>query len=227
MTILCAGRDPVDVPLKGDGRLSMELSCKGYNRTVLSQPLRAVNANTSLAKEHGLAQILLHNKCCEKLGTRFNMSKFNLNFNFRQTVSHADDLRYAGIKVRELQKHVLEHEWREKHSVIHHVYSIFLYILIVPVCLYIVVRLMLCLRAWGTCRRVAGALKFHSTPEAASGNVVNINIKTAMRALRSPLKTRPCATCQPLATGILNRRHELLAASDPNVPIFKLERFKM
>jgi hypothetical protein len=101
MTILCAERDPVDVPLKGAGRLSVDPTCKGYSRTALLQPLRAVNVNTSLAKEHRLAQIQLRNECCEELGTRVNMSKVNLNLNFRQIFSHADDLRYAGIKVRD------------------------------------------------------------------------------------------------------------------------------
>jgi hypothetical protein len=89
MTILCADRDPVDVPLKGAGRLSVDPNCKGYSRTALLQLLCAVNVNTSLAKEHRLVQIQLRNECREDLGTRVNMSKVNLNFNFRQIVSHA------------------------------------------------------------------------------------------------------------------------------------------
>jgi hypothetical protein len=128
----------------------------------------------------------LQNECCEELGARVNLSKINLNLNFRQTVSHADDLRYAGIKVRDLERHVLEHEWKEKHSVVHHGYSIILYILIVLVCLYIVVKVILCWRNKGTCRRVAGALEFHSAPEPLSGNVVSINIKTSNESLAPP-----------------------------------------
>ena len=183
MTILCADRDPIDVPLKGAGRLSIDPHCKGYSRAALLQPLRTVRMNASSAKEHRLAQIQLTNECCEELGTRVNMSKIKLNLNFRQTVSHADDLRYAGIKVRELEKHVLEHEWKEKHSALHHGYSTVFYILLVLVVLYIVIRLILCLRSKGTCRRMAGALKFHSAPDASSGNVVNINIKTSNESL--------------------------------------------
>jgi hypothetical protein len=119
-TILCAGRGPVDVPLKGAGKLAVDPTSKGYSRTALLQPLHAVNVDTSLTKEHRLVQIQLQNACCEELGTRVNMSKVNLNFNFRQTASHADDLWYAGFKVSDLEKHALEHEWREKHSVVHH-----------------------------------------------------------------------------------------------------------
>lgn len=179
-TILCAD---VDVPLKGAGRLSVDPHCKGYSRAALLQPLRTPRVNWSSIKEHRLAQIKLQNECCEELGSRVNISKINLNLNFRQTVSHADDLRYAGIKVRDLEKHVLEHEWREKHLTSHHGYSIVLYTLITLVVLYVIIRLILCLYSKGTCRRMAGAFKSHTSPDASSGNVVNINIKTSNESL--------------------------------------------
>jgi hypothetical protein len=203
ITILCAGRDPVDVPLKGAGRLSVDSTCKGYSRAALLQPLRKGKANTSNAKEHHLVQVQLHNECCEELGTRVNLSKLNLNLNFRQTVSHADDLRYAGVKIRDLEKHILEHEWREKHSIMHHGYSIALYIFVVIVCLYVVVHLMLCLKSKGLCRRVAGVLKVHSTTDAnpgaaGSGNVVNINIKTSNESLAVAPENIPLRTLPPL-----------------------------
>jgi hypothetical protein len=96
-------------------------------------------------------------------------------------------LRYAGIKVRDFEKHILQHEWREKHSVLHHGYSIALYIFNVYVCLYVVVRLILCLKSKGTCQRVAGTLTFHSTTDANPGAVglgnVNINIKIGNESL--------------------------------------------
>ena len=143
MTIFCAGRDPVDVPLKGAGRLSVGSTCKVYSRAALLQPLRAVTTNKSNTKEYRPAQVLLHNECCEELCTRVNLSKLDLNLYFQQTVSHADDLRHAGNKLRDLEKCILEHEWKEKHSVLHHGYSIVLYIFVVMVGLYIVVRLIL------------------------------------------------------------------------------------
>jgi len=107
---LCTGQDPVDIPLKGAGRLSVDPTCKGYSRAALLRTLRAIKTNSSNTKEHRLVQVQLHNECCEELGTRVNLIKLNLNLNFRQTVSHADDLSYAGIKVGDLEKHILEHE---------------------------------------------------------------------------------------------------------------------
>jgi hypothetical protein len=106
MTILCADRDPVDIPLKRAGRLSVDPTCKGYSGAALLQPMRAAKVNNSNAKEHRLMQVQLHNECCEELGTRVNLSKLQLHLNFRQTLSQADDLRYAGIKVRDLERHI-------------------------------------------------------------------------------------------------------------------------
>jgi len=111
MTILCADRDPVDIPLKGAGRLSVD---PNFSRATLLQPLHAAKVNNSNAKKHRLVQVQLHNECCEELGTRVNLSKLKLHLNIRQTVSHVDDLRYAGIRVRDLEMHILEHEWKEK-----------------------------------------------------------------------------------------------------------------
>jgi hypothetical protein len=125
-----------------------------------------------------------------------------LNLSFRQTVSHAEDLRYASIKVKELEKHVLEHEWREKHSAQHHRYSIVLYIVISIVLLYVFVRLILCIRSKGLCWRLAGALKIHPASDenprvTGSGNVVNITSKPVTRVLLSLQKIFRWAPCHP------------------------------
>jgi len=202
ITVLCAGQDPIDIPLKGAGKLFVVSNCKGYSRAALLQPLRAGKVNTSITQEHRLIQVKLHNEWCEELGTRVNLSKLNLNLNFRQTVSHADDLKYAGIKIKDLEKHVLEHEWREKHSVLHHGYSIVLYVFVSIICLYAVVRLILCLKSKGYCRRVAGALKVHPSTDAnpgvaCSGNVVHINIKTSNESLALASEDMPLRTLPP------------------------------
>ena len=89
---------------------------------------------------------------------------------------------------------------RKKHSVLHHGYSIALYNFVILACLYIVVRLILCLKARGTCRRVADTLKVYGTTNASqdsegSGHV-NINIKTSNESITLapaaiPLRTLP------------------------------------
>jgi hypothetical protein len=66
MTVLCADRDPVDVPLKGAGKLLIDPTYKGYSRAALLQ---------------------LSNECCEELGTHLKLGTLNLDLNFRETVS--------------------------------------------------------------------------------------------------------------------------------------------
>jgi hypothetical protein len=205
ITILCAVQDPVDIPLKGVGKLSVDSNCKGYRRAALLQPLRIGKANKSIERENRLVQVEMHNDCCEDLGTRVDLSKLRLNLSFRQTVSHAEDLRYAIIKVEELEKHILEHEWMEKHSAQHHGYSIILYIVISLVILYVVVRLILCMKSKELCRRLAGTLKIHPNSDenprvTGSSNVVNINIKTSNDSLTLASEDIPLRSLPPSNT---------------------------
>ena len=68
-----------------------------------------------------------------------------------------------------------------KHSILHHGYFILLYIFIVIVCLYVIIRLILWLNSKGICRRVAAALNLRSSNKvdqaiAGPNNVITINI---------------------------------------------------
>jgi hypothetical protein len=96
MTVLCTDRDPVDIPLKGAGKLILDHTCKGYSKVTLLQSMRVLQANSSKNGNSQLVQVQLYNECCEELGTRLNFSILNLDLNFRETVSHADDLKYVG-----------------------------------------------------------------------------------------------------------------------------------
>jgi hypothetical protein len=106
LTVLCDDRDSVDIPLKGAGKLSLDSTCKGHSKAALLQPMPSILANNSYKGNSQLIQIKLHNQCCEKLGTHLNLRTLNLDFNFREKISHADDLRYAGIKVGDLERYV-------------------------------------------------------------------------------------------------------------------------
>ena len=134
MTVLCDDWDPVDIPLKGAHKLSLDSTCKGYSKAVLLQPMRSILANNSYKGNNQLIQIKLHTKCCEELDTHLNLSTLNFDLNFRETISRADNLRYAGIEVDDLERRVLKHEWKVKHAVIHDGYSVVFYILIALLC---------------------------------------------------------------------------------------------
>jgi hypothetical protein len=129
MTVLCDDRDPVDIPLKGAGKLSLDSTCKGYSKAALLQPMRSIFANNSYKGNNQLKQIKLHNKCWEEIDTLLN-----LDLNIRETISRADNLRYTGIKVDYLERHVFEHEWKVNHTIIHHGYSVIFYVLTALLC---------------------------------------------------------------------------------------------
>jgi hypothetical protein len=128
----------MDIPLKGAGKLMLDPTRKDYSKAALLQPMRVLQANSSKNGNNQLVQVQLHNECCEELGTCLNFSTLNLDLNFRETVSHADDLKYVGVKIKDLEKHIQEHEWKEKHLIIHHGYSIVLYVNASLLCLYVV-----------------------------------------------------------------------------------------
>jgi hypothetical protein len=114
-------------------------------------------------------------------------------------VSHADDLKYVGVKVKDLEKHIQEHEWRNRHAIVHHGYSIAVYVLVSLFCLYIAHGVLRCMLTRGFCRGVAGALRLtHQTranPELmSSGNIVNINIKTSNESLTGAQEAIPLRT---------------------------------
>ena len=75
-------------------------------------PVLAITSNQLNGKEHHLVQVQLHNECCEEMDTRMNLSKLSLNLNLKQTFSHAEDMMYAGIKIKELEKNISEQECR-------------------------------------------------------------------------------------------------------------------
>jgi hypothetical protein len=58
---VCADRDPVDIPLKGAGKLLIDSTFKGYSRTALLQPMRVIHANSSNGENNRLIQVQLNN----------------------------------------------------------------------------------------------------------------------------------------------------------------------
>jgi hypothetical protein len=105
MKVLCADRNPIDIPLRGATKLVLDPTCKGYGKAALLQPVRVIKADGSRSGDKQLIQMKLQNECCEELCTRLNLSTLKLDLNFRETVSHADDLKYVGVKVKDLEKH--------------------------------------------------------------------------------------------------------------------------
>ena len=116
-----------------------------------------------------------------------------------------DDLKYAGIKITELEQHISEQVWREKHLILHHGYPIPLYVFTVIVCLFVIIPFIQWLESKEICRRVAGALNLRpsnkvDTAVAGPNNVVNIDIKTSNESLAFAPESVPLRRLTPSDT---------------------------
>jgi hypothetical protein len=96
VTILCDETRLVDTVLQGAGKLRINSGCKGFNTSVLLQVSFTVMSNVSL-KGDFLTQIPLQYDCYLELRREFNRSHLSLDVQFKQTVSHFDDVKYANV----------------------------------------------------------------------------------------------------------------------------------
>lgn len=104
-------------------------------------------------------------------------------------MSHLDDLKYASIKVSELEKEIKEQEWKNHQNINHTTYSVIGYITITVIGLYVLYKLY----KWITIRfltrqrpkAITRSLREIQTSAqtGGSGNIVNINIKTSNESL--------------------------------------------
>ena len=61
----------------------------------------------------------------------------------------------------------MDHAWQGKHAAVHYEHSIVLYLVVGLFSLYIVILLVLCMKARGVCQSVAGVLGANSRVAAA------------------------------------------------------------
>jgi hypothetical protein len=148
VSMLCDDKEPIDVSLKGIGKLHINSGCKGYSSTALLQTSFTVTSNTSMNGGDLLTQIPFHLDCREELTEKINFSNIHLDMKFRQVVSHLDDLKYASHKVSDLEREVQEQEWKNKHLSNHVSYSIMVYVILILVSLYALYKLYKYVKGW-------------------------------------------------------------------------------
>jgi hypothetical protein len=98
VTVLCNGRDPVDVTLSGVGKITLSKQCKGYSAFALLQPNLIIKAE-ALKEEDKISKVKLDWDCLEELGISFNTSNPLPKIQFKQIASHLDDLKHASYKI--------------------------------------------------------------------------------------------------------------------------------
>jgi hypothetical protein len=186
--VLCDDKEPIDVSLKGIGKLHINSGCKGYSSTALLPTSFTVTSNTSMNGGDLLTQIPLQLDCWNSL-KRSILVIYILDMKFKQVVSHLDDLKYASHKVSDLEREVQEQEWQNKHLSNHVSYSVMVYVILILVSLYALYKLYKYVKGWlaGNSRLkalTAPTLETSvSTGSSGLGNTVNINIKTSNKSL--------------------------------------------
>jgi len=142
MTILCHNNNPVDVRLKGVGKLQMYSGCKGYNTSTLLYGSSIVGNTSAQITEDLVSQIDLQYACCEELGAKVNFSQLPVEVVYRKT----DDLRYASRKVSDLLREVNEQEWKTNHVAYRNTHSLLLFFVASVIFAYLLYKLYTCIR---------------------------------------------------------------------------------
>jgi hypothetical protein len=66
-----------------------------------------------------------------------------------------------------MKKHLLDYDWQQMHAVLHYGHSIVLYLVVGLFSLYIIIRLVFCMKTRGVFQSVTGALGANSPVAAA------------------------------------------------------------
>jgi hypothetical protein len=130
ITILCNNENPVDVSLKGIGKLQVHPGCKGYGTTTILYGNSNVGNVSTQMKGDLISQVPLQYDCCKELGIQVNLSKLAMDLTYRRTVSHLDDMKYASKKVSDLLEEVRDQEWRNNHAIYHDTHTVLLFLIV-------------------------------------------------------------------------------------------------
>jgi hypothetical protein len=114
LTILCPKQEPTDIVVEGTGRLGLHNNCKAYGTRVLIQAHAVVSANNS--ERDIVSPISLDYDCCEFIGKEVKLKNIHLELPLKGIVNRLDDLRLASHKVDDVNRLILEQEWKIKHS---------------------------------------------------------------------------------------------------------------
>lgn len=222
LTVLCQGKEPVDIILEGVGKLIFYESCKAYGNSILIQTQKMIVSNTT--SKDFTPELNLQIDCCEELAdkNRINVTSFQVKVPELNYLNHFDDLQVAGHKLDQLQKNIEEE--KEKLSLRKYVYhySVFTYI---GVMLIFVVVLICCCRI---CKWFSWVRYFKFWGGTDSNCCARICIRNTVvnrdRAHNSDEELRINAR-PPLRSAVASvlGRHEILDASSVNLAMTTLD----
>jgi hypothetical protein len=128
--------------------------------------------------------VLLEYDCAEKLNVKFNISAISFNTSFKLIVSHLDDLKIASRRISDVENMMREQELKGLLTSSHSRYSVFIYIYLILIGLYVLYKLYNSFKGKVSCVKTI-------TDTNGSGNVVNIKIHTSNESLALAQKNVP------------------------------------
>jgi hypothetical protein len=140
MIIVCHDNSPIDVPLKGIGKLHAQPGCKGYSTSTLPYGSSVVSNVSMQLTGDFLSQIDLKNVCCEELGVKVTFCQTS-EIAYKKTIAHLDDLRSASTRVSDLLKKVNKQEWKNHYVIYRNTHSVLIVLIVSVILIYLLLNL--------------------------------------------------------------------------------------
>jgi len=122
LTVLCSKHEPMDVKLLGTGKLQLNPMCKVYGKMILIQSHATIVSNRT---NKDIPPMSLEYDCCS-IDKNFKLNELRLHTPLRSVAGSLDDFRIASHKVEDVEKLILEQEWKVKHStLVLHLFFVF------------------------------------------------------------------------------------------------------
>jgi hypothetical protein len=100
--VICGNREPVELPVKGIGKLRLNSGCKVCSKSAILQTHSLLKSNYSSKSNYFVTKLYLEYDCCEDLKSKVNLSSIHLNTEFWHILSHLNDLKVAIHKVSDI-----------------------------------------------------------------------------------------------------------------------------
>lgn len=205
LTIVCPNGKPLDVTVRGTGKLCLYPGCRGYSTAAILYGSVLINNFSTYVQGDLLSQVPAPYTCCEEAGVLVNLSQLTLDWTHTKTVTHLDDLKHASRRVSEILDEVRAQNWKNSHTEYRNTHSILLTLVISIVFIYVLYKLYI----WGRssmigwlCRREVPPLPTETTQTVETreeGNNDHTSLKDSDGRLKvtgttphSPTRT-PCS----------------------------------
>ena len=202
LTIACPNDKPLDVTVRGTGKLCLYPGCRGYSTAAILYGSALINIFSTYVQGDLLSQISAPYTCCEEAGVLVNLSQLTLDWTHTRTITHLGDLKHASRRVSEILDEVSAQNWKNSHTEYRNTHSIPLTLVISIVFIYLLYKLHL----WGrlsmvgwSCRREMPPLQTEAAPTVETREEEN-NDPTSPRDSEGRLKVTSTTPHSPTRT---------------------------